>query len=219
MPKTKASGTVAANKYLFDFVVQAAARFKAKGFALPPLDKIKITCGWPSIGGTGARSRRIGEAWHPSASAAGEYHVFINPSQVEISGADGVGGILYHELCHVSNYFMYPDDMKIGHGAKFRQCAKAIGLEGKMTATTAGESLVKEIDKIHAKLGDYPHAKLDFQSGKKQGTRMIKCHCPSPEVECRNDKDKTYTVRTTRAWLEPATPICPVCNIEMIADV
>ena len=216
MTKTKPSGTVAANKYLFDFVVQAAARFKSKGFALPPLDKIKITCGWPSIGGTGARSRRVGEAWHPKASAAGEYHIFINPSQVEIGGPDGVAGIVYHELVHVSNYYTYPDDDP-GHGPKFRQCAKAIGLEGKMTATTAGESLVKEIEKIHAKLGDYPHAKLDFQRGKKQTTRMIKCYCPG--TECTDDKGKTYTVRTTRAWLELETPSCPVCYIKMITDV
>ena len=127
-----------------------------------------------------------------------------------------MAGIVYHELVHVSNYYTYPDDDP-DHGPKFRQCAKAIGLEGKMTATTAGESLVKEIEKIHAKLGDYPHAKLDFQRGKKQTTRMIKCYCPG--TECTDDKGKTYTVRTTRAWLELETPSCPVCYIKMITDV
>lgn len=41
-----------------------------------------------------------------------------------------------------------------------------------------------------------------------QGTRMLKCQCP----ECG------YTVRTTRKWIDVATPVCPVDGAEMPAE-
>ena len=86
-----------------------------------------------------------------------------------------------------------------GHGPKFRKLALALGLTGKMTATEAGPELEAKLKKIYKKLGEYPHAKLDFSNVKKAGTRMIKAACPT----CG------YTVRLSRKWIEVATPRCP----------
>ena len=55
--------------------------------------------------------------------------------------------------------------------------ALAIGLEGKMTATTAGDALKALLQAIVKRLGDYPHEELDISNRKKQTTRMMKVEC------------------------------------------
>jgi hypothetical protein len=76
----------------------------------------------------------------------------------------------------------------------------AIGLEGKMTATTEGESFKQGIAPILDAVGPYPHAKLSKTARPNQGTRLLKLQCPT----C------PYTVRITRKWLdEVGPPDCP----------
>ena len=84
-----------------------------------------------------------------------------------------------------------------------------------MPATEGTDASAAMLQPILDRLGPYPHRKLNASS-KKQTTRMIKAVCPG--TACANDKGATYTVRLSRAWLEVATPNCPVCDIEMIAD-
>jgi hypothetical protein len=91
----------------------------------------------------------------------------------------------------------------------FIKCARAVGLEGKMTETVAGAALVTRINELIEELGDYPHARLtSFSLPKKQTTRMIKITCP----ECQ------YLVRAAAKWIEVGVPTCP-CGAEMVADV
>jgi hypothetical protein len=102
--------------------------------------------------------------------------------------------ILAHELVHAC----HPND---GHGSKFGKTARAIGLEGKLTATTAGESFKRWAEPVLARLGSYPHADLiPSNAQKKQSTRMLKCVC----------RDCGYTVRVAGKWLnEMGAPHCP----------
>jgi hypothetical protein len=87
----------------------------------------------------------------------------------------------------------------------FRGKATAIGLVGKMTATTVGEELLPKLTAIAERLGDYPHSVLK-PSGKEkvQTTRMLKLECP----------EDGYIVRTTAKWLDVGYPSCP-CGTEM----
>lgn len=97
-----------------------------------------------------------------------------------------------------------------GHKGNFTRIARAIGLEGKMTATHAGEALGRILADVAADLGDYPHAALTpaLSGVKKQSTRMIKVVCP----------EDGYIVRTTAKWLEVGMPSCP-CGTQMEAEI
>lgn len=159
--------------------------------------KVRVTCGWPSKSALAAKSRRIGECWSPSASGDKVTEMFISPYLHDVANPGlGVLETLVHEAVHAAV------GVEHGHKAPFGKMARAIGLEGKLTSTHAGETLMKQIKAWAKKLGQYPHAKLDYTKGprKKQGTRLIKCECS----ECG------YTVRTTKKWLvEVGAPICP----------
>lgn len=154
---------------------------------------VKVTCGWPHKGGTGAKSKRIGECWSRAASSAGVNEVFISPY---LDDPIEVLATLVHELIHAA------DDVKSGHKGYFKTCALEVGLEGKMTATRASDELEAIFSGWLEVLGKYPHSKLDLTKGpvKKQTTRMVKCTCGS----CG------FIVRTTRKWLsEVGEPHCP----------
>lgn len=153
---------------------------------------VRVACGWPSKGALAAKKRRIGECWPPEASTDGLSQIFVSPylnDQVNILAT------LVHELVHA----VVGNDKK--HGKIFGKCARAVGLEGKLTATFAGESLTSVIALWLIDLGEFPHAKLDLLKGpvKKQTTRMVKCECD----ECG------YVCRTTKKWLALGPPHCP----------
>lgn len=161
-----------------------------------PLPPVHVSCGWPAVGGTRRKRRVIGECWERKMSKDGVNHIFISPLLDEPISDDEGGGVLEtltHELCHAV------DDGESKHGSGFRKIATAIGLEGKMTSTHAGEDLVLEFKRVMEELGPYPHARLNIELREKQSTRMKKVECP-----CCG-----YAVRTTRKWLEIGLPSCP----------
>lgn len=167
--------------------------FTQAGYTIP--EKLHVTCGWPSRGGCGNAKRVIGECWPEQASEDKHCQIFISPTLKDVVD---VLATHVHELVHatVGN--------KEKHNKVFKKAALAVGLEGKMTATHAGESLKKQIADWSVKLGEYPHPMLKpgFRLGKKQTTRLVKCECG----ECG------YNVRVTRKWLdESGAPLCP-CN-------
>jgi hypothetical protein len=103
--------------------------------------------------------------------------------------------ILVHELVHAV------DDCVSGHRGPFKKLATAVGLVGKMTATTAGDDLRSHLEELATELGPFPHAALQSGGKKKPGSRLLKCEC----------SDCGYTVRVTAKWLEMGAPLCP-CN-------
>lgn len=164
-------------------------KFKPAGFKVPQL---RVSVGLPY--GRGSK-KAIGQHWHPKASEDRLGAIFISPT---INDSVQVLGTLVHEIVHgvVGN--------EAKHGKLFRDCAVAVGLEGKMTHTTAGKDLIKYFNKrIIKKLGKYPHSRLDVNGAgrpdKKQTTRMIKMEC-----ECG------YKCRASlTAIIENGPVICP----------
>lgn len=183
-------------EWLNDLVNLLRPDFQDTGSEIP--EKVRVTCGWPSRSARPSKNQRIGECWPASQSGDSHFEVFISPI---LSDPIEVGQVLVHELVHTAV------GTKAGHKAPFRRVAVAVGLEGKMTATHAGEKLVERLHALTGKLGEYPHAKIDVNADKKkQGTRMLKLLCPG----CG------YLARTTQKWIEMGTPTC-MCGQKMEA--
>lgn len=161
--------------------------FNAQGYPLPP---VRVSVGIPA-GGKGGKLKRIGECWSPAASADATTEVFICPSQ---SNATNVLAILVHELVHAAV------GLEHGHKGEFKRLALALGLEGKMTSTTAGVDLTARLTAIISQLGAYPHAALNtaLSGRKKQSTRMIKLVCD----------DCGWTCRTAQKNVDAGLPVC-----------
>jgi hypothetical protein len=176
--------------------------FAAQSAEIPA---VKVSVGWP--GGRGKKSNVVGQCWHPEAAADKAAHIFVSPA---VSSPAEVLAILVHELVHAV------DVNKSGHKGAFAKLAKALGLVGKMTTSTAGEDLALELNKLAESLGEYPHGALlaggrGADGPKKQGTRMLK-------VECTEGSG--YVVRMTRKWLdEYGAPTCPCHSMKMAEAV
>ena len=149
--------------------------------------KVKISCGFPITSPRPTtKGQAVGECHSTTVSSGGYSELFISPVK---SDSLEVLGILVHELIHAS------DDNKSGHRGYFRKTALAIGLTGKMTATTIGDELKPKLKAIIKKLGKYPHAAIDISGRKKQTTRLIKIECIVCEAK----------FRTARSTLDNAT--------------
>jgi len=159
--------------------------FQSKGYTIPT--NVKMSCSFTS---KGSKSNRIGECWTDSASEGGNFEIFISP---KISDSIRTVDILIHELVHATV------GIQAGHGKPFADCAKAVGLTGKMTATVATEELKAIIQEWVSVMGEYPHATLQDNGMKKQSTRMIKCVCSHCD----------YQVYTSRKWIAVSIPQCP----------
>ena len=83
---------------------------------------------------------------------------------------------------------------------------RSLHLEGKPSATFAGEKFKEVYKDLIDGLGEYPHAKLNVGFHKKQATRMLKASCPA----CG------YTVRLTAKWSGLGLPICPVDGTQFV---
>lgn len=165
---------------------------------LEHLRNIKVSTGFPSRGGL---TKVIGECWK-SVAAADEvtHHVFINPRLTDIVE---VVATLAHEMVHAA------DDGEHKHKGLFVKCVRDLGLEGKATATVAGDEFAEYARGIDARIGSYPHVGLvPVMTEKKQTTRMLKL-----EAACCG-----YVVRTTQKWLDIGSPSCP-CGNEMEQEV
>jgi hypothetical protein len=174
--------------WLDAFTDAARPMFEKHGAALPKL--IRCGIGFPS---KGSRSNVIGECWADVASADGAVEIFIRPSLQ--SDSSRIADVLTHELCHAALGIV------AGHGPKFKRLALALGLEGKMTATVAGDGWKAWADPILEALGPLPGAELRgcLAGGKKkQTTRMLKLTCD----------DCAWSCRTTASMIED-NMICP----------
>lgn len=165
-----------------------------KGIALP--DAVRVACGFPRW--SRGASHAIGQCWPHRASGDGSSEIFVSPS---LDDPIKVSEVLVHELIHAA------DDCRNGHRGPFRRMAIAVGLQGPMRATHAGPELRERLNAISVQLGPYPHARLDAtQNPAKQGTRLVKVVCNRPS--------HSYSLWTTRMWLDDGTPTCP-CGATM----
>jgi hypothetical protein len=181
-------------QWLQAFTDASRPLFKAAGAPLPKT--VRVSIGFPS---KGRRSNAIGECFHSSASEDGVREIFIRPSLQ--SSPIEIAHVLTHELCHAA----LPDGE--GHGREFGKAARALGLVGKLTSTTAGPLWHEQHDPILAALGAFPGAKLGdgvvAGGPKKQSTRMVKLACP----------DCGWSFRTSRQNIDAMTDhTCLACG-------
>jgi hypothetical protein len=180
--------------------------FARSGATLP--EKLRISCGWPSQRAlAGKKGRVMGQCWSPSASSDQTWEIFVTPACADPLE---VAAILAHELVHACM------PKGAGHGKLFRTLATEIGLEGKMTATVAGEWLKGWMKKAIDEVGAYPHAVLDMSQQKKQSTRLLKVICENEECEFFQDEEKPYSVRMSASVFEAGAPKCGCCKSTMI---
>jgi hypothetical protein len=106
--------------------------------------------------------------------------------------------VLAHELAHVWA------GIQCGHRGEFARVARGIDLVGALTSTTAGAWLSNELGDIAQILGAYPHAKIDPNSRKKQGTRLLKLQCSGCGWTAR--------VSALQANRLHGLSACPVCG-------
>jgi hypothetical protein len=158
--------------------------------------KYRVACGFP-IGYRGSRTGKVtlGQAFDPSISADGTFEVFINPI---LDKPVDVIAVLAHELAHVWA------GIQCGHRGEFARVCRAIGLVGPMTATVPSAELRGKLERIVDQLGSYPHAKVDPNARKKQGTRLLKLQCGSCNWTAR--------VSALQAHRLHAASACPVCS-------
>ena len=151
------------------------------------MPEYRVSCGWPS---RSVRKTR-GQCFDPLASEDGRIEIFISPLEDD---PIEVLGILVHEMVHAVV------GVDKGHRKDFIRQMKAVGLEGKPTATTVGASLTERLNSVVESLGTpYPHGSMKLNDKtKKQSTRMLKIECP----------DCNYTARTTAKWIEVGLPTC-----------
>ena len=174
--------------------------FEEAGYTIP--DNVRYTCGFPSKSALSRKRRRIGECWDETSSAGQTYEIFISPL---LAGPMDVAATLAHELVHATV------GLKAKHGKAFAKCARAIGLDGKMTATVPGVGFQHWFAKHAIALGNYPHKELRASSGApKQSTRLLKVSCPECEAE-----GEPYLARMSAKALERGAPICPDHNCPM----
>lgn len=152
--------------------------FAEHGYEIP---EFRVSCGWPSRGATKSSMQAIGQAWSPTCSGDDTPEMFISPAL----GAEEVMIVLetlVHEIVHivVGN--------ECGHRGAFKKCATSVGLEGKMTATHAGQDLGDALTGIAEELGTYPHAKITPGATKKRNKNRhhkLVCQLEGCEFSCR----------------------------------
>jgi len=147
--------------------------FKQKGYKVP---KVQLSVSWAT---SGNRSRHgegvkvLGQCFPTGLCDSGINQVNITPylDGSTLKGTLRILGVLVHELVHAV------DDCVSGHGTPFKRCAEAVGLTGKMTATTETEWLEDYLkENVIKPLGLFPHAKV--VSGKrKDSVRNLKVSC------------------------------------------
>lgn len=188
------------------YVHQVEAPVDEAGCKRLLLDQLRVSCSWPSRGALSLRKRVIGQCWAQAQSADGSTELFISPV---LATAEEVLPVLVHELLHAAVGCAH------GHDRRFSRACIAVGLEGKPTATVAGEELTATLALLASNMPPYPHAKLDFTKlSKKQGTRMLKVYCGNPECSAalEDERGDPFTFRTTRKWIDRYRGISDVNN-------
>lgn len=173
--------------------LQGATEAMRAKFAWSIPNKVQLSVGWPK--GSRGKGHAIGQCWATTAASDGLHHIFISPVLESVCDPMGVLPTLVHELVHAAV------GVEHGHKKEFKRLALHVGLEGKMTSTHAGSTLLAYLEEVALQLGPYPHGALSMHARKKQGTRLIKAIAP-----CCG-----YTVRVTQKWVDVGLPTC-VCG-------
>ncbi len=181
----------------------------------PLTDGLRVSCSWPSTRGLSVKKRIIGQCWPTTASADKSTEIFISPF---LDKPEEVAATLLHELVHAA----------VGsaqkHNGVFGRSCRRVGLEGKPTATIAGEELLVVLkEDVLIDLGNYPHRKLDRTAIPGQTTRLLKAYCANTECDTMNTKGRGFCVRITQTWVDwcvnnSARLTCPGCGDKLALE-
>jgi hypothetical protein len=185
-------------QWLNECIQRLRLDFEKAGHPLP--EKIRASCSWPSKSGLAKKRRRTGECWSSKNSGDGTSEVFISPV---LKDPIHVAVTLVHELVHCAV------GVEDGHRGQFPRAAHALGLEGKMTETAAGETLRAHLQEMTDAIGPYPHAELKHSNApKSQKCRLLKVICSTCGCICRMSR---------KAIDEVGCPTC-ACGSPMIEE-
>ncbi|MFC9974281.1 SprT-like domain-containing protein [Spirillospora sp. NPDC127200] len=166
------------------------------------LPEVYVAVSFPATGGRSGKT--IGQCHYRSRD--GKPHVMIHPY---LEDPARVLDVLIHELIHAAL------GAEAGHKAGFKAVAEALGLTGKMTATTATPELAETLtDMARRGLGPYPHAALQPYVPK-QKNRHFKIVCTTLECPSSDEKGARYQTRTSKKWFESWGAVCPACEEPM----
>lgn len=166
------------------------------------LNEVAVSCSLMDAGMTKSSSLAHIHFKHSTGNSKHEIRMGVHVGGRKTKEqSNRVADILLHEMIHA----VFPFD---GHRGGFYWLAKAVGLNGPMTSTTASDALNQRIDKEVVKvLGRYPHkaVKLTPRGQRGKGSRLILCECP--DCGCK--------LRLSRMWINKAIElqgyvICPI---------
>lgn len=181
MARKTSDPTLTRNRELW--LLRATARLApliaSHGHALP--ERLSVSVGFSRA------KKAIGSCWSKSATEDGTVHVYICPTLGE---ATRVLDVLLHELVHAAV------GTECGHRGEFRRVARAVGLVGPITATSAGEALRAQLEALARELGDYPHSPLRGLASRSWRSGSTK------RLVLRSPQDNSYWVYMDREMFE-----------------
>lgn len=163
----------------------------------PMPKKWGVSVGWPR-----GSKLAIGQCWTPKVSSGGVTEMFISPA---LSDPVEVLATLLHEMVHAVV------GIEAKHGKLFSKPARALGLDGKITATYAGPELTKALKKLSRSLGKYPHSDMSPSDALRARAKSE----PWPTFECPENPKYRVQVRP-KALEEFGAPTSPISGLEMI---
>ncbi|RPI40403.1 MAG: hypothetical protein EHM67_09420, partial [Hyphomicrobiaceae bacterium] len=118
------AGQLTREQWLNAFIAAARPAFVRYGKPLP--ENMRAAICPPH-----RKMKAIGLCWSDKVVDDGGREIWVTSAETD---PVRVAGILVHELCHAA----LPH--KVKHGPEFRRLAESMGLEGRMTATTEGQT-------------------------------------------------------------------------------
>jgi len=193
----------AAALILDELIMPAVEKSTVYQFTRPPF---RVSVGFPKHS-RGGKGKAVAQCFTRAVSTDGVNEIFVTP---ECDDAVRVLADLAHELCHAT------DDCASGHRNFFAYVARAIGLEGKLTHTVAGDDLASKLCDYVELLGPYPHHRMDVDAAHKpSSTRMLKVEC----TECGFHFRTSKTMITRIRGIISGTARCPACDYHAMKAV
>ena len=151
---------------------------------------IRLSCGFtPKTGRTAANAAIV----PPSASDDFAAEIFVSPI---VDSTEEVAALVLPLL-------------KLAHTGNWRSAAPSVAAPLESLPTWAVDIL--------ANLGAYPHAALEIAQAPKQTTRLNKAVCYGDLMN--GEQHDAYIVRISRATAANyGTPICPICNAQLVLE-
>ena len=127
-------------QWLINVAVLMRPWFRSRGYEIP----LRVRLG---VGALAANQNTLGVCY-PYTDRDGFRHITISPF---IDEPVLVAAVVAHELIHA---ILPPEEL---HGPRFREAARALGFEGRLTQVLPGPELAARLEMIVRQVGPYPH--------------------------------------------------------------